>query len=412
MRVFKKSSDKKQKTFLLSAPQPGSFKRGFHVDIGESGKLIAKNIPAAEADLQRRLGLEPTQSSQDIVISVDPNSATGFKGLPVEWEALVKSSCITKEEVIEHPRQVLEALEFQTATAEPEDQSGTPSPEEKVEEARPIKTSTDLALALAAARRERPPVTDLDSEIEKLSPWLEPDDPTLILSDFRKIGEGSSGSVYKCFHNKKGLEVALKIITLTPTTNFVHVANELQMLVSCRHPNVVQPMGIYHKNHKLWITMEYMEGGALTEIISLCKMTEPQISAVMKEVLRGLQYIHESSRIHRDIKSDNLLLSRTGQVKLADFGYCTQLKSWVDKKRSIVGTPYWMAPGIRSVFEFANSHKERADQRPALRKGGRYLESWYCDDGNGGRRATIHRASPSASIIPYYNVWCPGIERS
>lgn len=86
--------------------------------------LQAKNIPAAEADLQRRLGLEPTQSSQgfrscgglttlstlclDIVISVDPNSATGFKGLPVEWEALVKSSCITKEEVIEHPRQVLE----------------------------------------------------------------------------------------------------------------------------------------------------------------------------------------------------------------------------------------------------------------------------------------------------------------
>ena len=138
MRVFKKSSDKKQKTFLLSAPQPGSFKRGFHVDIGESGKLIVRSFhlqlysywSAGQKHTRCRSrfaaaswagtntvfprfsklwGLTTLSTlCLDIVISVDPNSATGFKGLPVEWEALVKSSCITKEEVIEHPRQVLE----------------------------------------------------------------------------------------------------------------------------------------------------------------------------------------------------------------------------------------------------------------------------------------------------------------
>lgn len=104
--------------------------------------------------------------------------------------------------------------------------------------------------------------------------------------------------------------------------------------------------------------MEYMDGGSLTEMISICKMTEPQVSlcllfvvlcglknsfvqiaAVCRDVLQGLYYLHSFNRIHRDIKSDNILLTMDGRIKLADFGYCAQLSSATQKRNSVVGTP-------------------------------------------------------------------------
>jgi serine/threonine protein kinase len=56
--------------------------------------------------------------------------------------------------------------------------------------------------------------------------------------------------------------------------------------------------------------------------------------------------MHAANRIHRDIKSDNILLSLKGDVKLADFGYCAQLTEESTKRNSVVGTPYWMAPEL------------------------------------------------------------------
>ena len=93
------------------------------------------------------------------------------------------------------------------------------------------------------------------------------------------------------------------------------------------------------------------------------RMTEPQIATVCKSVLTALVYLHDKGVIHRDIKSDSILLSRDGKVflffrvcpittfvkiKLSDFGFCAQISAEVQRRRSLVGTPYWMAPELIS----------------------------------------------------------------
>lgn len=73
---------------------------------------------------------------------------------------------------------------------------------------------------------------------------------------------------------------------------------------------------------------------------------------MVRETLTALVYIHSLHRIHRDIKSDNILLNRKGEVKIADFGYAAQLTRSRKKRTTVVGTPYWMAPELIRGFDY------------------------------------------------------------
>lgn len=103
--------------------------------------------------------------------------------------------------------------------------------------------------------------------------------------------------------------------------------------------------GLFSFSSSVQMAMEYMDGGSLTQALASCKLDEGHMARITHEVLTALQYLHTLQRIHRDIKSDNILLSSTGEVKLADFGYCAQLSESM-KRNSVVGTPYWMAPEL------------------------------------------------------------------
>ena len=102
--------------------------------------------------------------------------------------------------------------------------------------------------------------------------------------------------------------------------------------------------------------MEVMKGGNLTDCVGVKHpMKEAAIAYVCKEMAQGLMFLHKSFRLHRDIKSDNVLVNFDGQVKLADFGFAVNLTSEESKRSSVVGTPYWMAPELIKAEQYDSS---------------------------------------------------------
>lgn len=161
-----------------------------------------------------------------------------------------------------------------------------------------------------------------------------------------KIGTGSSGDVYKAIHRNTRRKVAIKIMQITKDTRTELIENEIRMMIRSKdHENVVQYYDTYLRQDELWIVMEYINGGKLTDCLYLA-MTEQQIAAILKQVLLTLDHMHDRNMIHRDIKSDNVLLTSNNEVKLADFGFTTILTDEFPRRRSVVGTPYWMSPEV------------------------------------------------------------------
>jgi len=185
-----------------------------------------------------------------------------------------------------------------------------------------------------------------EKKIGKLSDYLINEDPIQIFSKLIKLDEGMFGVVYKAKYNKTGQNCALKIIPLKKDTKIEQIEQEIAMMDLCEHENIVKYFGTYAKGTDLWIGMELMDGGKLTDIILQTKFNEIEISFVCQKVLIALNYLHKNNMIHRDIKTDNILLSSKGELKLADFGFCCRLKDSKDFRKSVMGTPYWMAPEV------------------------------------------------------------------
>ncbi|ORX49144.1 kinase-like protein [Hesseltinella vesiculosa] len=114
------------------------------------------------------------------------------------------------------------------------------------------------------------------------------------------------------------------------------------------HPNIVQHLESYIWGDCLWIVMEWMDGGNLTDLVTNRYMFENEIAAVCREVLQGLSYLHGNGIVHRDIKSDNILISSQGKIKLSDFGFCARLGKSRPQRHTMAGTPCWMAPEVAS----------------------------------------------------------------
>uniref|UniRef100_A0A6G1SJH4 non-specific serine/threonine protein kinase n=1 Tax=Aceria tosichella TaxID=561515 RepID=A0A6G1SJH4_9ACAR len=160
-----------------------------------------------------------------------------------------------------------------------------------------------------------------------------------------QIGQGASGCVMTAIDNDTDMLVAIKQMNLAQQSNKEFILNEILVMRENRHPNVVNYLDSYLVDNQLWVVMEYLQGGSLTDIVVDTRMDEHQISTVCREVLQALEFLHRNQVIHRDIKSDNILLGIDGSVKLTDFGFCAQLAEQ-NKRTTMVGTPYWMAPEL------------------------------------------------------------------
>lgn len=200
----------------------------------------------------------------------------------------------------------------------------------------------------AAAVRNKTPEAQFK---EQLSRACLKDDPRGYYVDIEKIGEGSTGVVFLSESTKPNLngfrrKVAIKKMHLFKQQRKELLFNEVYCMRDFQHANMVKSFGSYIVDDFLWVVMEYIDGCPLTDIVTTTRLSDQPINFISKSVLNAVEYLHDHGIIHRDIKSDSILLKMDGSVKLSDFGFCAQISQRLPKRRSLVGTPYWMAPEV------------------------------------------------------------------
>uniref|UniRef100_A0A4W3H658 Mitogen-activated protein kinase kinase kinase kinase n=1 Tax=Callorhinchus milii TaxID=7868 RepID=A0A4W3H658_CALMI len=173
----------------------------------------------------------------------------------------------------------------------------------------------------------------------------------------QRIGSGTYGDVYKARNVNTGELAAIKVIKLEPGEDFAVVQQEIIMMKDCKHSNIVAYFGSYLRRDKLWICMEFCGGGSLQDIYHVTgPLSELQIAYVCRETLQGLYYLHSKGKMHRDIKVNILITLFLNLIYLilffiikSDFGVSAQITATIAKRKSFIGTPYWMAPEVAAV---------------------------------------------------------------
>jgi len=339
-------------------------------------------------------------------IHVTYNSSTGeFDGMPELWSNLLQSSKITKQEQKQNPQAVIDALDFyqhaqhkreskfmysscknltppisgdladkfrqtvilvsdQPTSAQEQrpswlndstnhqlDNEEIPPPiaarPEKTKSiyTRPIEDEVSSTISTNGDKLKRKQLSD-DEIYAKLRLIVSHGDPNKKYKSKDKIGQGASGTVLLAYELATGEEVAIKQMNLANQPKKELIINEIAVMKHNRHINIVNYKDSYLVGEELWVVMEYLPGGSLTDVVTETIMEEGHIAAVCREVLQALEFLHKNHVIHRDIKSDNILLGNEGNVKLTDFGFCAQITQDQTKRQTMVGTPYWMAPEV------------------------------------------------------------------
>ncbi|XP_056845054.1 MAP3K epsilon protein kinase 1 [Raphanus sativus] len=167
-----------------------------------------------------------------------------------------------------------------------------------------------------------------------------------------EIGKGAYARVYKGLDLKNGDFVAIKQVSLENVVqddDLNTIMQEIDLLKNLNHKNIVKYIGSWKTKTHLHIILEYVENGSLANNVKPNKFgpfPESLVAVYIAQVLEGLVYLHEQGVIHRDIKGANILTTKEGLVKLADFGVATKLSESEFNTHSVAGSPYWMAPEV------------------------------------------------------------------
>ncbi|KAF0696271.1 Aste57867_12969 [Aphanomyces stellatus] len=181
---------------------------------------------------------------------------------------------------------------------------------------------------------------------ESISQTKVPQDEFEVL---QQLGEGSYGKVFKALNRSTARIVALKVVAIeSDDKEMMELTKEIHILEKCSSPFIVQYYGSILYENNLWIEMEFCEAGSVSDMLRVSQtvLTEKEVAAVCANVVKGLTYLHHHRNIHRDIKAGNILLSASGLAKLADFGVSAQLTNTINKRKTVIGTPFWMAPEV------------------------------------------------------------------
>jgi len=162
------------------------------------------------------------------------------------------------------------------------------------------------------------------------------------------LGHGSEGDVFLARDLLLGRRVAMKTLR-QHGTEVTHGVEEARLMVSVEHPNIVR---VYHaqRHNEIWVVIfEHVDGGSLrAQVQRMGPLTPARALTLLGQAAAGLSYAHEIGILHRDVKPDNLLLSRQGQIKLADFGLACDIRGGARVQGVRVGTPAFLAPELWS----------------------------------------------------------------
>lgn len=162
------------------------------------------------------------------------------------------------------------------------------------------------------------------------------------------IGKGGFGTVLKGTSLESGDYVAVKQIDkfMVDAIQLPGIVKEAEILKRLNHPNIVKIYSFIETPNTIYFVLEYVEHGSLAGLLKKYGVfPEHLIASYTEQILQGLRYLHGEGIIHRDIKGDNILITKDGKVKLADFG-TAKLEDAEKKTQTVVGTPYWMAPEV------------------------------------------------------------------
>ncbi|CAF2365014.1 unnamed protein product [Rotaria sp. Silwood2] len=191
-----------------------------------------------------------------------------------------------------------------------------------------------------------------EEAIKELEPIAGKDDPMARFIIKKKLGSGAAGDVDLALDTKTNTKIAIKRMLWSKQPRKELIVSEIRVMKNCRFRSIVNFLDCYLRPNELWIVMEYMNGGQLTHIVEQTVLDEGQMAAVTKECLEALQFLHSKNIIHRDVKSDNVLVGFDGSVKLTDFGFCAQLANTESLRTTMVGTPYWMSPEVIKKLKY------------------------------------------------------------
>jgi len=202
------------------------------------------------------------------------------------------------------------------------------------------ESATGMQLAKVLPRSDPPTLAEL----------ISPGNPEELFMVTSRLGEGAFAKIDLAVCTSSGEELAIKRIQLTPANKKL-LPPEIDSLRSAQHANVVGYRGSYLTvdRSEVWLVLEYLHHGSVADLLEAheaCPMSEAHIAYVCRESMQGLVHVHSLQRVHRDIKSDNILIGASGEIKLADFGYAASLDNEKEKRQTVVGTPYWMAPEV------------------------------------------------------------------
>lgn len=272
---------------------------------------------------------EEDKEEEKYDVEIDEDTETGFRGLPESYKNELKNSKFTKKDIKEDPEAVLQTISCMKR--------------QKTGSVHPLPTNSEY--------RKREEESIIFSKTN-------PSDDYIILDE---LGEGGFGKVYKCVKIADQKIYSMKHIDITSSKQKVYIGNEITLMKSMDHKNIVQLYETYMYKGRIFLFMEYLDGGCLTPIVENFKLNIPEniIAFILRETLEGLYQLHKHGIIHRDIKSDNVLIEKEGaSIKLTDFGYSCQLTQEKRMRESRVGTLYWMAP---EIIKGAERYDERCD---------------------------------------------------